>query len=76
MKTSMLSAIFLFTSLLLTPLSAQDTNEEKLNCMEMYTLCGTICEDLDQGYEQCIDKCDTNFEKCSEQEDNEQESSK
>ena len=67
MKISILST-FILASLLLTPLSAQE-NEETLNCSEMYNVCGVKCEALDEGFNQCVDKCDAEYDKCSEQEE-------
>ena len=68
MKISMLSATLFLTSLLLTPLCAQE-NEEKLNCNEIYSICGIKCEALDDGVDKCIEECDEKYDMCSEQEE-------
>ena len=68
MKISMLSTTLFLASLLLTPLSAQE-NEEKMTCNEIYTICSIKCESLDDGFSKCIEKCDEEYDKCSEQEE-------
>lgn len=68
MKISMLSATLFLASLLLTPLCAQE-NEEKMTCTEMYSLCGIKCETLNDGFTKCVEECDEEYDKCSEQEE-------
>ena len=68
MKISMLPRTLFLASLLLIPLCAQE-NKEKFNCTEIYSLCCTKCEILDNSFSQCIEKCDEKFDQCSEEEE-------
>lgn len=68
MKISMLLKTILFGMLLIAPLSAQTTNESH-TCIETYDICAVKCESLGDGFEECIVKCDIEYETCSESED-------
>ena len=71
MKISSLFKIALLASLLLAPLSAQET-EEQPSCDEVYDTCSTKCEALDAGLEECFAKCSEAYEMCPESEEDEE----
>lgn len=74
MKISMLLKTILFGMLLIAPLSAQDADESPV-CIEMYDICAVKCESLENGFAECITKCDTEYETCSDSEhDNKKDS--
>ena len=74
MKLSILLKTILLGMLLITSLNAQET-EDLPTCNDTYDICATKCESLENGYEQCIMKCDIEYETCSELEENNQKDS-
>lgn len=67
MKISILLKTILFGMFLIAPLNAQETDEMN-NCHEPYSICTEKCEELEDGVEKCLLKCEAEYDKCSEKE--------
>jgi hypothetical protein len=66
MKISILLKTLLFGMLLTTSVHAEEINEPQ-NCSDTYNICSEKCESLENGFEQCLMKCDLEYEKCSDE---------
>ena len=69
MKTSTLFKNIFLGILLISPLNAQGTGESH-NCYEKYNMCAENCESLENGLDECVVKCEEEYDKCSELENN------